>query len=170
MEHMTKQMKWRYGGGWEMSWNTQVVCCNTAKLWGNEQVRNLVETRKQLEKLIDVPWEMKKNVTASKRKAWEGSNANSVGRGWESREAKINSRKMNSRNNQKTMPGLSNKPIKPTEMPRAWEITLRRQFTWKPFHGSQELRFGIQDISLFLQVTQKTWAFSGTEGLCLVFS
>lgn len=34
-------------------------------------------------------------------------------------EAKISSRKMNSRNNQKTMPGLSNKPRKPTEVPRA---------------------------------------------------
>lgn len=41
-------------------------------------MRNLVEIRKQLGELIDVPWEMKKFVRASKRKAWEGSNANCV--------------------------------------------------------------------------------------------
>lgn len=40
---------------------------NTAKLWGNEQVRNLVEIKKQLGELTEVPWEIKKFVRDSKK-------------------------------------------------------------------------------------------------------
>lgn len=83
-------------------------------------MRNLVEIRKQLEELIDVPWETKKMSQLLREKLGKVVVPALLGEDEKgSREAKISNRKINSRNNQKTMPGLSNKPIKPTEMPRA---------------------------------------------------
>lgn len=82
-------------------------------------MRNLEEIRKSQRELIDVPWEVKKFVRASKRKAWGGSSIDS-GREDEKQtgEAKTNNRKMNSRNNQRTMPRMSNKPRKPAVLLR----------------------------------------------------
>lgn len=82
-------------------------------------MRNLGEIRKLQGELIDVPWEMKKIVRTSKRKASGGSSIDS-GREDEKQtgEAKTNSRKMNSRNNQRTMPSMSNKPRKPAVLLR----------------------------------------------------